>query len=170
MQGGFDPIEESRKQWLAHGWSDSADGMTLVTSIMRAHQLLLARVDSTLKPLGLTFSRYEVLALLSFTRRGSLPMNKITRRLQVHATSTTNSVDRLESAGLARRRPHPGDGRTTLVEITEDGRDLVSRATTALNSEVFERPGLGQPALRGLLDGLADLRHGLEAPAADADS
>ncbi|GAA2015710.1 MarR family transcriptional regulator [Brevibacterium samyangense] len=160
----FDPIEESRKQWLAHGWESAADGMTLVTSIMRAHQLFLARVDRVLRPLGLTFSRYEVLALLSFTKRGSLPMNKITKRLQVHATSTTNSVDRLESADLARRRPHPTDGRTTLIEITDAGRDLVSRATTALNREVFEDPGLEAPALGELLDRLGALRAGLEAP------
>lgn len=163
MPAEFDPIEESRKQWLAHGWADEADGMSLVTSVMRVHQLLLARVDRTLKPFALTFSRYEVLALLSFTRRGSLPMNKITKRLQVHATSTTNSVDRLEAAGLAARRPHPADGRTTLVEITEAGRDLVARATAALNAEVFLSPGLDGASLRRLLGDLGALRTGLES-------
>lgn len=163
MPAEFDPIEESRKQWLAHGWADEADGMSLVTSVMRVHQLLLARVDRTLKPFALTFSRYEVLALLSFTRRGSLPMNKITKRLQVHATSTTNSVDRLEAAGLAARRPHPADGRTTLVEITETGRDLVARATAALNAEVFLSPGLDRTSLRRLLGDLGALRTGLES-------
>ncbi|QIN28965.1 MarR family transcriptional regulator [Brevibacterium luteolum] len=157
----FDPIDESRRQWLAHGWTDAADGMTLVISIMRAHQLLLARVDQTLRPLGLTFSRYEVLALLSFTRRGSLPMNKITKRLQVHATSTTNSVDRLEAAGLVARRPHPADGRTTLVEITEAGRQLVTEATADLNRDVFEQPGLDAADVSRLLGELASLRAGL---------
>ncbi|WP_349828047.1 MarR family winged helix-turn-helix transcriptional regulator [Brevibacterium litoralis] len=158
----FDPIEESRKQWIAHGWTDEAPGMTLVTSIMRAHQLLLGRVDRTLRPFELTFSRYEVLQLLSFTKRGSLPMNKITRRLQVHATSTTNSVDRLEKAGLVARRPHPTDGRTTLIEITEAGRDLAAQATHALNADVFSSPGLPADALDDLLSGLTDLRSGLD--------
>lgn len=161
MEREFDPIDESRRQWLAHGWTDAADGMTLVISIMRAHQLLLARVDQTLRPLGLTFSRYEVLALLSFTRRGSLPMNKITKRLQVHATSTTNSVDRLETAGLVARRPHPADGRTTLVEITEAGRQLVTEATADLNRDVFEQPGLDAADVSRLLGELASLRAGL---------
>ena len=161
MEREFDPIDESRRQWLAHGWTDAADGMTLVISIMRAHQLLLARVDQTLRPLGLTFSRYEVLALLSFTRRGSLPMNKITKRLQVHATSTTNSVDRLETAGLVARRPHSADGRTTLVEITEAGRQLVTEATADLNRDVFEQPGLDAADVSRLLGELASLRAGL---------
>src|SRR5690606_25362328 len=34
-----DPIAEAKRQWLAHGWTDAAPGMTLVTSIMRAQQL-----------------------------------------------------------------------------------------------------------------------------------
>jgi DNA-binding MarR family transcriptional regulator len=119
----LDPIEESRRQWLAHGWHDAADGMTTVISVMRIHQLFLARVDAALKPFALTFSRYEVLTLLSFTRSGTLPMSKISARLQVHATSTTNSVDRLEKAGLVARRSHPDDRRTTLVDLTEAGRE-----------------------------------------------
>ncbi|RAG64892.1 MarR family transcriptional regulator, partial [Burkholderia multivorans] len=67
----FDPIEESRKQWLAHGWDEATDGMNTVISVMRIHQLFLAMVDSALKPFALTFSRYEVLTLLSFTRAGT---------------------------------------------------------------------------------------------------
>ncbi|WAL40249.1 MarR family transcriptional regulator [Brevibacterium sp. BRM-1] len=157
-----DPIEESRKQWIAHGWEDAADGMTLVTSVMRVHQLLLARVDAVLKPLGLTFSRYEVLRLLAFTKRGELPLNKVTQRLQVHATSTTNSVDRLEAAGLVERLPHPNDGRTTLAAITPEGRALVERATNALNAQVFERPGVESATLTQLLGRLRYLREGLE--------
>lgn len=164
MPESFDPIEESRRQWIAHGWEEQADGMTLVISVMRAHQLFLARVDRVLRPLGLTFSRYEVLALLSFTQRGSLPMNKISKRLQVHATSMTNSVDRLEKAALVERRPHPGDGRTTLVAITEAGRALAEKATDALNAHVFSSPGAAPDEVTRLLDSLRTLRTGLEAP------
>ena len=41
--------------------------MSLVTSIMRAQQILLARVDAALAPFGLTFARFEVLMLLDFS-------------------------------------------------------------------------------------------------------
>lgn len=168
MSEGLDPIDESRRQWVLRGWDDAADGMTLVISVMRVHQLFLARVDRVLRPLSLTFSRYEVLALLSFTRRGSLPMNKITQRLQVHATSTTNSVDRLEAAGLAQRRPHPEDGRTTLVEITESGRELVARATAELNKHVFRQSGLDPERVREMLSRVTELRSFLEGSAGDS--
>lgn len=170
MSAPLDPIDESRRQWTEHGWDGAADGMSLVISVMRIHQLFLARVDQVLRPLSLTFARYEVLALLSFTRRGSLPMNKITKRLQVHATSTTNSVDRLEAADLARRVPHPGDGRTTLVQITDSGRALVARATDALNATVFSQPGLDAERTRDLLSGLGELRSALETPHGPAAS
>ncbi len=161
----FDPIEESRRQWVAHGWTDATDGMNTVISVMRIHQLFLAKVDAALKPFALTFSRYEVLTLLSFTRSGMLPMSKISARLQVHATSTTNSVDRLEKAGLVRRRSHPDDRRTTLVELTDAGRELSARATTALNDEVFTSPALAGADLRQILPHLESLRTELEAHA-----
>ena len=35
-----DPIREAHRQWVAHGWTDAADAMALVTSVTRAHQLL----------------------------------------------------------------------------------------------------------------------------------
>ena len=41
--------------------------MRAVTSIMRAHQILIAELDGRLRRFGLTFSRYEALVLLSFT-------------------------------------------------------------------------------------------------------
>lgn len=137
-----DPIAEAKRQWLAHGWEDAAPGMTLVTSIMRAQQLLLARVDATLKPYELTFARYELLTLLSLSRSGRMPMASASARLQVHPTSVTNTVDRLEAQGFVRREPHPTDGRATLVVLTDAGRALSETATAALNAEVFEKPGL----------------------------
>src|SRR6478735_5218414 len=90
---GFDPIARAREQWVEQGWGQAADGMAAITSLMRAHQIVLARVEATLKPLGVTFARYEVLMLLWFSRRGSLPMKVIGSRLQVHPTSVTNALD-----------------------------------------------------------------------------
>ena len=136
-----DPIAEARRQWEDRGWADAAGGMAAITAIMRTQQILLSRIETELKPFGLTFARYELLALLSFTRAGALPMAKASARLQVHPTSVTNAVDRLEVAQLVRRLPHPTDGRATLVEITEHGREVALQATAALNSSVFSRSG-----------------------------
>jgi DNA-binding MarR family transcriptional regulator len=132
-----DPIEMARANWVEHGWSEAADGMALVTSIMRVQQVFLARIEAILRPDGLTFARYEVLRLLAFTRRGTMPVGKIGERLQVHPASVTNAVQRLEADGLVRRIANPDDGRSILAEITDAGRELVERCTHRLNDEVF---------------------------------
>jgi DNA-binding MarR family transcriptional regulator len=167
----FDPIGEAHRQWVAHGWHQAADGMAALTSVIRAQQIFMARVDAVLRPLDLTFSRYEVLMVLSFSRAGALPLNKIGARLQVHPTSITNAVDRLEQQRLLRRVPHPTDGRTTLAEITSAGRLTAQEATEKLNTEVFERPGLNDHDVADLIDVLKNLRresgdfHDAPAPA-----
>jgi len=156
----FDPIQEARRQWAAHGWEDASPGMAAVTSVVRAQQVFLGRIDAVLRPLALTFARYEVLMLLLFSRRGSLPLNKIGSRLQVHPTSVTNAVDRLERQGLIKRVPHATDRRTTLAEISPVGRDLALRATKALNEEVFTRPGMSDDDLGQLFGVLRRFREG----------
>ena len=61
--------------------------MAAATSLMRAQQLVLAAVEDELRPFGLTFSSYEALMLLSFTRRGEMPLGKMSDRLMVHPAS-----------------------------------------------------------------------------------
>ena len=111
----MDTIAEARRQWTEHGWSESALGMSAVTSLMRAQAIMLRRVEAALKPFGITFARYEVLMLLTFSSRGSLPMSVIGGRLQVHQSSVTNAVDRLERAGLVQRTIHPDDRRAAVM-------------------------------------------------------
>jgi len=154
----LDPIAEARRQWEEHGWADAAPGMAAVTSIMRAQQVFLARVDDQLAPFGLTFARFELLRLLAFTRHGELPLGKLGARLQVHPTSITSAVNRLEAQGFVRREPHPTDGRTTLAVITPAGRKTVEQATKVLNDEVFTRVGLADRELAQLYRLLEKLR------------
>jgi DNA-binding MarR family transcriptional regulator len=134
--------------------------MAAVTSLMRAQQIMLARVDEVLRPRDLTFARYELLMLLLFSSRRSLPLGKIGNRLQVHPTSVTNAVDRLEAEALVRRIPHPGDRRATLAELTDKGERVALEATEALNARVFDDPGLSADGVQTLLTVLTDLRRG----------
>lgn len=132
--------------------------MTVVTSVMRAQQLLLARVDATLKPFALTFARYEMLRLLAFSRAGRLPLSSVVARLQVHATTVTSTAERLVRDGLIVREPHPHDGRAALLALTPTGRDLVERATAALNAEVFSDPGISRDDATELVAIVARMR------------
>ena len=118
--------------------------MAAVTSIMRAQQLLLARVEDILKPYALTFAAYEALRLLAFSRSGSLPMGKIGVRLMVHPAAVTNAIARLEQRGLVQRQMSPEDRRVVLATITAAGRSLAEEATDALNQASFGLPGLSE--------------------------
>jgi DNA-binding MarR family transcriptional regulator len=79
-------------------------------------------------------------------------------RLQVHPTSVTSIVRRLESAALVVRRPSPDDGRAVLAEITEAGRALVEAATADLVGADFALGVLDDDDLRSLSSLLAPVR------------
>jgi DNA-binding MarR family transcriptional regulator len=142
----FDAIAEARRQWEAHEWSGPA-AMSATTSIMRAQQIILATVDEALRPLDLTFARYEALVLLAFSRQGSLPLGKMGDRLMLHPTSVTNIIDRLERQGLVSRIAHPTDRRTTLAAITDEGRRVVAKATDAVLATEFGMQALSDAEL-----------------------
>jgi DNA-binding MarR family transcriptional regulator len=156
----FDPIEEARRHWEARWSQDAATEMVAVTSIMRVHQILMARLNELLEPFDLTFPRYEALMLLHFSRRGSLPLGKIGERLQVHRTSITNTIDGLERVGLVRRVPHETDRRAVLAEILPEGRRVAEAATKVLNEAEFGTEPLSRQDLGALFRTLRTLRDG----------
>lgn len=153
-----DPIRDAHEQWVGHGWREAADGMAMVTSLVRAHQLLLEQIEAALRPHGLTFARYEVLRLLSFTGSGRMPMTRLGSLLQVHPTSVTSAVDRLVKQGYAERLRRDSDRRVVLAAITGEGREVVEAATDALNAQVFTDPGLEAAEVRRLTELLGGLR------------
>ena len=153
-----DPIREAHSQWLRHGWRDAADGMAMVTSVVRVQQLLMERIDAILRPLDLSFARYEVLRLLSFTQSGSMTMSRLGSLLQVHPTSVTSAVERLVRQGYVERLRREQDRRVILASLTPEGRHVVDVATERLNAEVFEKPGLPREDVDRLTGLLAALR------------
>jgi DNA-binding MarR family transcriptional regulator len=99
-----------------------------------------------------------LLRLLAFSRSGALPITKASDRLQVHVTSVTHAIRRLEADGMVQRVPHPTDGRTTLVRITELGRSTVEDATVTLNEQVFADIGMETAESQALVESIETLR------------
>jgi DNA-binding MarR family transcriptional regulator len=156
----FDPIDEARRQWATHGFSDTTEALGAVTSIMRAQQILLKRMTQALEPFPLSFARYEALVVLWFSRRGEMPLGKLGARLQVHPASVTNVVDRLEADGFVTRTVHPDDGRLVLAKIAPAGRRIVKQATAALNEQVYRTLELDEQKLGTLFELLREIRAG----------
>ena len=91
----------------------------------RLHRTL----DETLAEFGLDSGEYK--ALCTLARSGepfcSTP-GRLGKHMELSSGAMTNRIDRLEQAGLVRRRPDPNDRRGVLVEMTEKGRETYERA------------------------------------------
>ena len=107
----------------------------------------------------LTFARYQVLGLLRPGKR--LPLGQVGAGLWITPSTVTSSVDRLEAAGLIRRLPHPGDGRTVLAEITAKGRRVFDKAVDELNGNLFSTIPLSQQELNQLVGLMNKIRSGV---------
>jgi DNA-binding MarR family transcriptional regulator len=154
----FDPIEEALRQWRKHWGPTPGPSMVAVTSIMRAEQILTARLNAVLEPWQLTFPRYETLMILYYSRNGALPLGKMGSRLQVHPTSITNTIDGLQKLGLVERVRPEDDRRKILAAITDQGRDVAEAATKAINDARFGTAPLKRGELQTLFDILGRLR------------
>jgi DNA-binding MarR family transcriptional regulator len=161
----FDPIERAAQTWEQR--FGPAAPMRAATSVFRVQQILLARFDEALRPHRLTFARYEVLVLLTFSRTGQLPLKVIGSRLMVHPTSVTNAIERLVAAGYVERRPNPADGRGVLAAITDRGREVVETATEALTALDFGLADLREEELDLVFQLLRKVRLGAGDVAAD---
>jgi DNA-binding MarR family transcriptional regulator len=157
----YDPVEASRERWIQQGWGDVAPGMAAVVSVMRAEQILQRRATDLLRPLGLTFARYQVLGMLRWA--GPMTLSSVAHRLWITGATVTSAVNRLEAADLCRRVSHPTDARATLVEITAAGRRQFDRSVETLNEGLFSSIGLDVDELDLLVDLIGRLR------AADGD-
>src|SRR5690606_1297180 len=121
--------------------------------------LLLGELNSHLSPFGLTFARYDALLLLLFSSKGELPLVKFGERLQVHPTSVTNLIDRLERDGFVERVPHATDRRAMLARLTPSGRDVAEKATMGLNETRFGLDGMSDTELKQLVRVIRKMRY-----------
>jgi DNA-binding MarR family transcriptional regulator len=154
----FDPIAEARRQWDRNWGEEATPSMAAVTSIMRAQQIVMARLNELLDPLDLTFPRYEALMLLFYSRKGELPLGKISDRLQVHRASVTNVIDKLVDSGYVERLTHEQDRRAVLARITTQGKRTARRATKILNGAQFGMAPLDRGACEQLFSMLEPMR------------
>ena len=95
----------------------------LVDRIHGINRRLQRFLDETLAEFNLDHAEWKLLGLLA--RRGngytSSP-GELARMMDLSSGAMTNRLDRLEAAGLLRRRPDPDDRRGIQVELTAQGR------------------------------------------------
>lgn len=89
----------------------------------------IAVVDETI-----TIPQFRTLVILS--HRGPVNLATLAGLLGVQPSTTGRMVDRLVSAGLINRRPHPSSRRELVAELTARGHEVVRRVTTHRRDEI----------------------------------
>jgi DNA-binding MarR family transcriptional regulator len=87
----------------------------------------------------LPLTSFEVLHLL--LRRPGRRIQDIAEEFSITVGGTSKVVDRLEAAGLCERRANPNDRRSSIVELTPEGRKLVVGALKVFEDELELRIG-----------------------------
>jgi DNA-binding MarR family transcriptional regulator len=109
------------------GVEETADPLDeLSDALMRAFRRLRRNERKELMPFGLTFGQARALRTLA-TAEGGMRIGELAGMLEIVPRSATTMVDGLESAGLAVRRPDPGDRRSVRVGPTAEGFALLAR-------------------------------------------
>ena len=105
--------------------------------------------------IGMSFGRARAIRRLA---RGPMSMRELADALGIDPPNATVVVAGLEAQGLARRRPHPTDGRAKLVEATAEGKDLARRADDILATPPETLSALDPADLETLRRILEDVR------------
>jgi DNA-binding MarR family transcriptional regulator len=119
------------------GGRDPAGEETLAEAFWSVARRLRDTSQETLAPWDITPAHLRALRMLR--RHGVMRLSELSDRLRIAPRSATEVVDALESRGLARRRPDPGDRRATLVEVTDDGTSVLDAVRGTEAERVFGR-------------------------------
>ena len=104
--------------------------ITLFGRLVEAYASLSHRLDEEMEAeVGLPLLWYGVLLHLGRSEGGFRPMSDLVNATAFTSGGVTRLVDRIERAGYVERRACPGDRRVTFVGLTEQGREMLERAT-----------------------------------------
>ena len=91
-----------------------------------ASKEIVRRYRPFLDPLGLTYTQY--ITMLVLWEKNTVSMKELGNRLRLESSTLTPLVKKLEAAGYVSRVKSSVDERSTVVSLTDAGRDLRERA------------------------------------------
>jgi DNA-binding MarR family transcriptional regulator len=161
-----DEVDDLVAAWQAERPDVDAQPLQVLSRVSRLARHLDRARRAAFADHGLEPWEFDVLAALR--RQGppyELSPGALLRTTLVTSGTMTNRVDRLQEAGLVRRRPDPEDKRGVLVALTDTGQ---TRVDAALASLLEAEQALLAPLPGASREALADLLRLLLAPL-DAD-
>src|SRR3954471_19465315 len=161
-----DLVDEVLGSWRSTSPEIDTAPLEVTGRLSRIGPLLARRQEGVFSRFGV--NRGEVGALSALRVAGPphrLSPTRLGRGLMLSSAGVTSRIDRLERRGLVRRLPDPDDRRGVIVELPDEGANLVGAAAAA--NTVSERQLLGRldpDELVALERLLRKLLGGLELP------
>jgi DNA-binding MarR family transcriptional regulator len=137
----------------------TSDLRQLFNDLIRFEIELWNAVDARLKSeFGLPLTHFEPMSVMD--RLPNCRVYDIAAELGITTGGTSKLVDRIEASGYCRRLPNPDDRRSSLLELTPEGRRLLAGAGVAFDDELQRWLGAAVPerTLRQFAATLARLR------------
>src|SRR6478735_1675672 len=108
-------------------------GVDLMFLLAQASHALETELTAELQALGIAPRAHCVLA---HALRGELTQSQVAEQCALDKTTMVVTMDELERAGLAERRPSSTDRRARIISVTEAGRRIVEEAD-AIVAEIY---------------------------------
>ena len=114
------------------------DLKALFSDLIRFETELWNAVDTRLRSEhDLPLAWFEPMQVMS--KQTACRVFDIREELSITVGGTSKLVDRIQAAGLCRRRANPDDRRSQIIELTPAGRRLLARATKSFEDELRRR-------------------------------
>jgi DNA-binding MarR family transcriptional regulator len=118
--------------------SDEEELDQLVTALLTASRALVGVSARSLVGVEETVTVTQFRTLVVLRAHGVSRLNRLSDRLQVNASTTLRTVDRLMAVGLVDRRENPDDRREVVIGLTDRGRRLVDEVTARRRRAIEE--------------------------------
>jgi len=133
----------------------ATERVDLIFLLSQAAHALQTEMTAALEKIGVTPRMHCV---LFHAQAGEFTQIQLAERCALDKTTMVVTMDALEQAGLAERRPSPTDRRARIIAVTDAGRTLVRRGDAIvadLYADVLESlPGAQREAFVSALEGL----------------
>lgn len=99
--------------------------LPLLRELACAYQAFEAYSSAHIRTLGLTPAQFDIIATLGNTP--GMPLKELGEKTLITKGTLTGVVDRLSGKQLVRRIDSPSDGRSQIVQLTQQGEELFER-------------------------------------------
>jgi DNA-binding MarR family transcriptional regulator len=135
----------------------------IFSDLVRVETRLYNGVSARLREeAGVSLGQFEFLEIID--RIPGCRVLDLVNEVAITVGAVSKAVDRLVAAGFCMRTPHPQDRRSSVLQLTRQGAQVLAAARPVVEDELAERmAGISSADLSRIATTLATLRANLEA-------